>query len=283
MTRNVEHLYNLLDDVADNNLAVDKANKAVKIAKQRAVGARAARLDVFDSAGQSLRKIWESGVLTPEELMRVKFELDTLDPVQQEKRRMFNQMSIFGSDQDREDLHPNDVEAMMARFVGLREGEPVMGLVAEGNRKPHGTGIIVGTPSNIRVEKKQIYRDHITVNTSLVPYVWFNIDLQTTTQPTTRLEMSAYTLREGLIGREAIARAAQTACFEVEQHGRAIRTTSAHLADLRRGIDELYSLGMEPVDTATLDAAIVESEENNKRHRTIYPSSKWRASYPTHR
>lgn len=250
---NGETLVAIVDHARQGNQSVIDAEKDIERAKGAHSLAIHAQYRAFETAGKQLESSWRDGV-PHSVLLRTKYELDALDPE--------GSLSRMG------DSLP--IDELIERYMLLVPGQPVIKLGGEGNgRASEVTGIVSSSPVDFKVIPRKIYHpDSATVNVSLVPSIRFTVPLQTEKGIKTP-EISDYTLKYGLIGREAMEQAAQAArfkeyydydsCHPVDYDNRyALRT-------LRAEIDALYRLGMERIDTTGLDEALHEVDEQTAR------------------
>lgn len=252
------NLNQLLTNASRANGEVKLAEDAIKVAKQRLVGAKAQRLNTFEINGQLLADLCESGEYSAADILYVQARLAQIDPLR---------------------LHVGelDPEELVARFKMLRDGQYCLDLEPEG--KSPVTGVISGEPSNFRVIPPRINSDGIFMNFSLAPSIRFDLPFTQGDDSPEELDMSDYNLRFGIIGREAIMRAAQAAQFAVGSEtlssGRtnvnrlflSRHTNSGQLARLREHIDSLFELGMEEFGTPSLDRALEQAAAYEKRAR----------------
>lgn len=238
----------ILARVHEGKSRVVDAENAIRLAQTARDLATLAQFDILEAAGRDLETAWTNGAPNIE-VLRTKYVLDGLDPSEARLRC-------------KDDLTGDE---LVARYESLTEGQPVLDL--RGNNKRGDifgvTGIVTGEPTGFRVIPQKIDRQGDQIYSgSLVPDIGFLVPVKTGDGIRTP-EVRSYTLRSGLIGREAIERAAQAATFSIDYDDACdpFSYDSQHrLTVLRNEIDSLYDLGMEEIDTGALDQAIIDAK-----------------------
>ena len=228
------------------------------IARQNAIERQ---MDEFDLATARLIEACESGKYSHNDLLRAQLELREADPI---RTRSNDELSV---------------EELLERFAMLTPDTPVLGLGRGQFLGDGATGIVADAPTHFRIQPTTIYRNRNDnpfsarmINTAYSPLARFDVPLKAFNEYDERadgpLVVSSESLRYGAIGREAIARLAAAATFDIESNSIVCHpgttTNGPKLSTLRAEINELYQLGMEEIDTTALDVAIKKARKYAK-------------------
>ncbi len=241
-----------LDAIEQRTLEIDFVNRRANELEAQAAALRLhaaeARTNAFQSAGASILENLQNNQISDTQAVAALAYLGDKDP---------ELVKLYGN---------NRSDTIVEAFAKLQPNEPIVGLPDDKQQKM--TGIITGEPHVTEINLRDVSKSRSVYQPFMAPWGKLMVPAKVIDRngqvQSVEITTDISVLATSTIGRVALQQLTDGAEFTIGHDSSLCRhdskTNALQLQELRTRVNELQTLGLEPLDTTNLDIAITKAE-----------------------